>query len=231
MTSQAKPKQKIRRAPFRIAEQYSHRNIFQRKSKKNGCKNEFFGAGNIAAGDPPGSGTTLLPSGNMERPRRRRVPHYQLLLLWRRASLLTFPQQGLALSFCINIIWVSQSSLFYYWVLFCLEFSFFQTTFTKTILLEANKIAISEKVLPPNIQLSCNPRPLDKLEKPCQLIHMFGDFQSLILMHQKYMAVNELKIIPPPNADQLAMSCFSLTSNLEFEFGYAAVLRESFVTQ
>lgn len=45
------------------------------------------------------------------------------------------------------------------------------------------------------------------------------------------MAVNELKIIPPPNADQLAMSCFSLTSNLEFEFGYAAVLRESFVTQ
>ncbi|KAG4947690.1 hypothetical protein JHK87_043697 [Glycine soja] len=94
MTSQAKPKQKIRRAPFRIAEQYSHRNIFQRKSKKNGCKNEFFGAGNIAAGDPPGSGTTLLPSGNMERPRRRRVPHYQLLLLWRRASLLSFPQLG-----------------------------------------------------------------------------------------------------------------------------------------
>ncbi|KHN40169.1 UPF0678 fatty acid-binding protein-like protein [Glycine soja] len=91
MTSQAKPKQKIRRAPFRIAEQYSHRNIFQRKSKKNECKNEFFGAGNIAAGDPPGSGTNLLPSGHMERPRRRRLPHYQFLLLWRRASLLTFP--------------------------------------------------------------------------------------------------------------------------------------------
>lgn len=117
MTSQAKPKQKIRRAPFRIAEQYSHRNIFQRKSKKNECKNEFFGAGNIAAGDPPGSGTTLLPSGNMERPRRRRVPHYQLLLLWRRASLLSFPQQGFPLSF--SIIGSLKVVFFYYWVLFC----------------------------------------------------------------------------------------------------------------